>query len=287
MRQNRFIAFERRHLKGWGISLLISLCMTYVFFVITTPKEKDQKQRTVIPPYHAELKYSLHLISPAQLGINQWQIGDYAQYEYRKPVYKPPSSDISEAYPEKTTHLSSTTVAFHIIEKLTTSQIRRYWLKITGLLSFRDVPGDIYQLGYPNDIRPTMENRRYGFLQNYVPSKFSHHNLDDIPLAKLVKLGHDEIETQAGRFKCIRYRVDIGTNFPPQEIWVNTKVRPLGIVRMQSQNEILELISFGQNTDVPVPKLFQPVIQGISILDRGCTSCHGSNNCHESIFPPK
>ena len=160
-------------------------------------------------------------------------------------------------------------------------------MKITGLLFFREVPGDIYQLVRPNDMRITAENRRYRFLQNYVPGKEGFYDPSSHPVVKLVELGQEQIETDAGRFLCIHYRVTLGPEFPTLEIWANAEVQPFGIVRMQSQNEILELISFGKNTDITVPKLFQPVIQGTSKLNYGCSSCHGSDNFHESIFPPK
>lgn len=279
MNRNLLPQFGRRNLKGWGINLLISSFLAFVLFIVIVPKQNSQMKRTVLAPERDELKYSLHLITPSKLGVDHWQIGDYAQYKYRKYPSQSAPNLISDA--------STKTLVFHIIDELKGVSSHQYWLKITGMIFFRKIPADIYQLVSPNDIRITSANRRYELYENYVPSKIEYDDQSTLPSAKLVKLGQDEIETQAGHFECVHYLVDLGPDLPAQEIWVNPKVRPLGIVRLQSQNEVLELTSFGQETEITVPELIQPVIQGISILDHGCTSCHGHDNCHESIFPPK
>lgn len=287
MNQNSLIAFGRRHLKSWGLSLLIALCLLVVFFIGIAPKESPHLKKAQSLSNPNAFRYILdpgtpvlNLIVPEQLGVTQWQIGAYAQYQYHRYQSQSPPFPLSTADAEKT-------VAFHIIGELKAAAAHQYWIKITGVLFYRQVPGDIYHLVRPNDMRITSENRRYRFFQNYVPSKETFPEWNRPPVAKLVELGRVEIETEAGRFECTHYRVELGPDFPTHEIWANSKVLPLGIVRMQSQNEVLELMSFGQNKAITVPKLFQPVLQGISTLDYGCTSCHGSESCHESIFPPK
>lgn len=289
MLRNLLTQFVRSHLKGGGISFLISLGLASVVLLIIVPKQNHQVKRDLLPPDMREFKHILNFLAPAQLGVDHWRVGDYAQYQSHKHRSHTPSLTGATRETEVPSGFSadSTNVSFHIIDKLTTPDSRRYWMKITGMLFFRDVPGDIYQLESPNDRRITSENRRYEFLHDYIPSKVEHYDFGAIPLAKLVELGQAEIETEAGRFECTHYKVELSSNLPTIEIWANPKIRPLGIVRAQSQDEVLELISFGQKTEIAVPKLMQPVIQGISILNHGCTSCHGSENCHESIFPPK
>lgn len=287
MNRKSFIAFGQQHLKSWGISLLISFCLLFVFLIGIAPQETPhmKKARSLsIPNAFKQILDPftpvLNLIVPEQLGITQWQIGEYAQYQYHRYQSQLPLFPLSAADADKI-------VEFHIIGELEANGSHYHWMKTTGTLFFRQIPGDIYQLVRLADMRMTSENRRYRFVQNYIPSKERFYEQNSLPIVKLVKLGPAEIETRAGHFKCMHYRVELGPDFPTHEIWANAKVGPLGIVRMQSQNEILELISFGQKTDITVPKLFQPVIQGTSKLDHGCTSCHGSDNCHESIFPPK
>ncbi len=287
MRQNRFVAFGQ-HLKSWGISFLIALCLLIIFLIGIAPKEPPhlKKARSLSDPNAfrqilSPVKPVLNLIAPEKLGVKHWQIGDYAQYQYHQYEGQlQPSSPLFPTDAEKT-------VTFQIVGDLKTTTSRRYWMKTTGLLFFRHIPTDLYQLVHPNDIRMTAENQGYRFIKNYVPSKEVYGDPSQLPVAKYVKLGKSIVETQAGHFECIHYRVELGPDFPTHEIWANAAVGPLGIVRMQSQNEVLELISFGHNGNITVPKLFQPVLQGISTLNYGCTSCHGSDNCHESIFPPK
>jgi len=283
MNRNLLTQFGQRNLKGCGINLLISSFLALVFFlvlfIVSVPEQNSKMKRAMLAPEMGELKYTLHLINPSELGIDHWQIGDYAQYEYRKYP--------SQSVPNVISDSSTKTLAFHIIDELRGTSSHQYWLKITGMIFFREIPADIYQLVSPNDMRMTAANRRYELYKNYVPSKIEYHDQSTIPFAKLVKLSQGKVETQAGRFECVHYRIELGPDLPAQEIWVNSEVRPLGIVRLQSQNEVLELTSFGQETEMTVPELMQPVIQGISILNHGCTSCHGYDNCHESIFPPK
>ena len=283
MNRNWLTQFGWRGLGNWGIIFFISSSLAFIILMVIVPKENSEVKIEILPA-GSELKYSLHLIAPAQLGVEHWQIGDYAEYKYRKRL---PQSVLPAKETDTDSNFSVKTLGFHIIDELKASDFHRYWLRITGMLFFREVPGDIYQLGRPIDIQMTSENRRYEYLQNYFPIKVRSYDQDAIPLVKLVELGQAEIETEAGRFDCIHYRVELGEDFPAQELWANSKVRPLGIVRIRSGDETLELTSFGKEKEVKIPKLIQPVIQGISTLNHGCTSCHGQDNCHESIFPPK
>ncbi|MEH0007931.1 MAG: hypothetical protein V6Z82_04335 [Flavobacteriales bacterium] len=174
---------------------------------------------------------------------------------------------------------------FHIIGELNKSGERRYWMRKSGFEFFREIPNAIYRLVMPNDLRITPESPRFNFVRNYVPE----HSLDchqmSTPLATLVKQDEVTLELSAGRFDCIHYRVEFGQNSIPIEIWASPQISPLGIVRVSTPSEVLELTSYGQDRDINIPKLIQPVIDGISTLERGCSSCHGSP-CHEFIDPP-
>lgn len=287
MNQNWLTESRRRYLMGWGISFLVSVCLLFIFLIGTAPTERPHIKkaqslknpnafRQILDPFTPVL----NLITPSELGVTQWQIGDYAEYQYHQYESEFPSFQLSTADADKS-------VGFHIIGGLEAFPSYHYWMKTTGMLFFRHLPGDIYQLVRPNDMRITSENRRYQLLENYIPTKEVYQDPNSFPIPKLVELGPTKIQTQAGYFECIHYRVELGPDFPTHEIWTNSKIRPWGIVRMQSENEVLELVSYGQNMDVTVPKLIQPLIEGISKLGAGCTSCHEAENCHESIFPPK
>ena len=254
--------------------LLIPVCLAAVIlFVIVHIRESESENLLCS---NQVFLYSLNLIPPVQLGIEQWQLGDYARYRYRRK--QEPGSDQL---------LFDREATFHIVGKLDDSGSHGYWLKKTGFSYFRTFPKDIYRYVTVHDLRITPENRRYDFLQNYIPGKFSFCDQTTIPLAKLVKLGKEKIETEVGTFECIRYRAELGRSYPPLEIWASAAIPPLGIVRVRSDTEMLDLLSFGKNTEITVPQLIQPVIEGISTLDYGCNSCHGTESCHEAIFPPR
>ena len=179
-------------------------------------------------------------------------------------------------------------VGFHIIAELEKSGSQGYWMKKTGFNPERGVPKDIYRYVTVQDLRITPQLSRYDFVRNYFPVLENHCEQGSIPQAKLVKLGQDTIETEAGAIECIHYRAHLGAahNYKPIEIWTSAAVPPLGIVRVQSPIETLELIAYGKDSETTVPVVFQPVIEGISTLEYGCSSCHGGG-CHEMVFPPK
>lgn len=283
--------FLQKTVRSWGISFLIAVGFAAVILFFILPKQNSQTTESRLPPLlmRSQLKYRMSLIAPAQLGVTDWQVGDYSEYRHRSRRYDAPSSMTATkgAQTESESLSNGKKVSFHVINEFKTSDSHSYWVKMTGLISFRDIGGDIYQLGTPNDMRISSKNRRYEFIHNYIPIMPKSFIQGSIPLATLVELGQEEIETEAGRFQCTHYHVELGAGLPPQEVWVNSQVRPWGIVRMQSKDDVLELVSFGQKTEITIPDLFQSTIQGVSKLDQGCTSCHAASNCHEFISPPK
>lgn len=289
MRRNKLKNFLHQNLQGWGMSLLISVCLAGALLVsLSVLKGASYEDVGARECPTDDIVYTLNLISPSQLGVKQWQIGDYAEYQYNQKSATVSSlleqhfkSDAMQA------RLSSRDVKFHIIGELSTSGQSRYWMRKTGLAFFRAIPKDIYRLVSPADLRITSETPRFHFVRNYVPRRDDFCQQVSTPLATLVKLEESETKTPAGLFNCIHYRVEFGTNSAPIEIWVDPKIRPLGIVRVSTPNEVLELASYGQDTAFDVPELIHPVIEGVTTLAQGCTSCHGYDNCHELISPPR
>ena len=277
-------------LQGWGNSLLISTCLAGVIFaaIFVFDDVFYNEKYGLEECLTNKLVYSLNLISPAQLGVVQWQIGDYATYQY-SPSLATPQAVLGYYFGADDTKASraSREVKFHIIDELHTSGKKRYWMKITGLDFYRTVPKEIYRLASHTDLRITPETPRFDFATNYVPTPDDYCNQASMDLAKLTKLDEVTIETPAGRLGCIHYSVDFGADVPQIEIWVNPKILPTGIVRISTPTEVVELTSYGKNTDIRIPELMQPVIEGITTLEQGCTSCHGYDNCHEFISPPR
>lgn len=277
----------RENLRGSVVSLLISVCLAGVIlasiFVLRQLSDKTVGAKACPTDNIAD---ALNLIAPTQLGIAQWQIGDYATYQYSSKLTTPLAIIKKHFGPDGIkSRLSSRDVKFHIIAELNTSGEKRHWLRVTGLDFYRRIPKALYRLVMPNDLRITPEAPMFNFVKDYIPIRTMNCNQASTPLATLVKLDEVALQTPAGRFDCVRYRVEFSTDATPIEIWANSKILPLGIVRVSTPKEVLELTAYGQDTDIQIPELIQPVIEGISTLKKGCSSCHGTP-CHEFISPP-
>lgn len=275
--------------QGWGKSLIISVGIAIAVLASLYYLEKSSYEEFGLGECPTDdISYSLNLIAPAQLGVEPWDVGDYAEYGYRRKLVT--LTAVAEQYfrpGDMMARMSTRNVKYHIVGELSKSGKKRHWLKVTGLEFIRMIPRDTYQLVSPSDMRITSENPRYDYVKDYVPSQFNLCHQNSTPLATLKKLGEIELETPAGRFECTHYRVEFGGNSDPIEIWTNPKILPSGIVKVSTPSEVLELISYGCDMEFEIPKFIEPVIAGISTLGEGCTSCHGYDNCHESIYPPR
>ena len=253
MRQSGFLYFIQQCFQGFTRTVLISICLAVtVLLAVILLTERKEKTRDCS---NEGLIYELNLIAPIQLDVNSWQIGDYASYRHWRKESS--TSDGS---------LFDREVGFHVIGDLEDAGSHGYWLKKTGFPTSRTGSMDIYRWVTVHDLRITQKNRRYDFPRNHSPIRFTRCDQTSIPLAKLVKLGEEKIETEAGTFECIHYRAELRPNRNSLEIWASAAAPPLGIVRVRSQTTILELMSFGQETEIKVPKLIQPLIESFSIF---------------------
>lgn len=282
---------------GWKSSFIIALCLASIIligiFVVRKSsffKESPAYEEMVLTTECStdDVVYSLNLIPPEQLGVTEWEIGAYAVYQYRRQYPNLASLLKMHALPNNfRAPFATRDVKFHIIGELEVLGKKRYWLRKIGLNFFRSIPVDIYRLASHTDMRIADENPRYDFPRNYVPARFNACSQTSVPIATLIKLNEGVLQTAAGQFECVQYRVEFGTGSPPIEIWANPNVLPSGIVRVSTPNEVLELTDYGQDENFDIPAQFQPVIEGITTLAQGCTSCHGYDNCHEFISPPR
>lgn len=250
------------------LSIVISTAIVWVVII-----SRGERSTMSTPTPTGELEYDLNLVPPAQLGIEQWQTGDYARYR---------KTDLTDGDTSTLVRL----VDFHIIGELEESDAHRHWMKITGFQSYRHIPTESYRLVTVSDFRLTPLNRSYQFMPNYVPQLMKRYQTD-VPQAKLIEIGTESIQTKAGTFECKLYHAVLPEQETILRVWATSKVRPLGIVRVASETEMLELVSLGPKVDIIIPTLLEPVIQGISKLQESCTACHEFRNCHERIFPPK
>lgn len=276
MHQNRFFFLIRQSFPSFAGTVLISICLGAVILLAILQSGNSQEKIRLRYCSLEGFVYDLNLIPPRQLGVKEWQIGDYARYRYRRK--QAPDSDLLVLDQE---------VGFHIVGELEKPGSHGYWLKKSGFPQPEAIPTDIYRYVTVNDLRITSQNPSYEDPLNYFPSLFMECDQTSVPLAKLVKLGKKKIQTAAGVFECIHYLATPSWNNKTIEIWASAAILPLGIVRAESETESMELNAFGNDREIPVPRLIQPVIEGVSTLQEGCNSCHGYNNCHEMFFPPK
>ena len=276
MYQNRFLSFIKQSFQGSAWVFLISMCLAGVILLIVAALRESNGEVRGRGCDSEGFMHSLNLIAPLQLGIDHWEIGDFARYRHREK-----QSEIRDEFDQE--------IGFHIIGELEKLGSHGYWLKKTGFPFHQKetIPMDLYHWVTVHDLRITSKNLNYEDPLNYFPSRFTSCDQTDIPLAKLIELGKAEIQTEAGTFECVHYRAELESNDKFLEIWAFPAIRPLGIVRAESESEILELIAFGQETEITIPRLIKPVIEGISTLKDGCTSCHGYDNCHKMFFPPR
>ncbi|MCG8462488.1 MAG: hypothetical protein MI919_39895, partial [Holophagales bacterium] len=103
--------------------------------------------------------------------------------------------------------------------------------------------------------------------------------------AELVALGKETVETVAGTWLTDRYRTDLGS--ARLDIWAHPKAGPLGIVRLRSAGELLELEETGTQQIFRVPAMLMPLLDGRSTLAHFCDSCHEPGNPHRILDPPR
>lgn len=279
----------QQSLHGWGKSLIISVGIAAAVLAGLYYMEESSYEEFGLGECPTDdIAYNLNLIAPAELGVEKWEVGDYAKYRYRRKLVT--LTSVAEQYfspSDMRSRAATRNVKYHIVGELSKSGKKRHWIKTTGLEFIRTIPRDTYQLVSPVDMRITSENPRYDYVKDYVPSQFNLCHQDSTALATLKKLGKVTLETSVGGLECTHYRVEFGPGSDPIEIWTNPKVLPSGIVKVSTPNEVLELVSYGRDMEFEIPKFIEPVIAGISTLGEGCTSCHGYDNCHESIYPPR
>lgn len=224
---------------------------------------------------HLGLLYDLNAIRPADFGITNWAVGQFAEYQaYERFVHSGKSVSPPKA------------VSFQVIDSLTEKGATRFWLKVMGLAQDRGIPKDVFRLAEPADLRITPENRYYDFIRNYIPVNETTRNRPTVEPPRFARLRSEVIQTQAGKIEC-DYYITVDSGVFQLEVWVNRNVAPLGVVKVQTPGESMELVRYGTNANLDIPETIRPVLRGVSKLEYGCTSCHEMSSCHALITPPK
>ena len=122
-------------------TVLFSTCLAAVLLLVILLMREPSQDNVGRCPSEG-FKDSLNFISPAQLGVKRWQIGDYAHYRHQRK-----QSATSNAFNRE--------VGFHIIAELEKSGSHGFWMRKTGFNPNRNIPKDIYRYVTVHDLRIT------------------------------------------------------------------------------------------------------------------------------------
>lgn len=218
------------------------------------------------------LGVQIYLCQPADLGVEEWEVGDFARYAYRCEGPRPDAWDIA---PE---------VTFEVLAKVAPED--RYgvlhgrpegpahWLRGGGMASFREVRGDDYRLATPRDLRITRSTPSFHVIDHYFPIEMNLWYEVDPPPITWVDLGTERVRTPAGERECRRLRLITLDDVPGVDVWADPAVRPLGIVRITVGGESLELLEHGRRDAIEVPPMVAHLVSGEAAMTFGCSSCH-------------
>lgn len=174
-------------------------------------------------------------ISPKQLGVHAWDLGDYAAYQLR-------------------TKTRQKQISFHVAAQEAPPS-RQHWVRTKGLVSLNGVDIEIWRLLNVQSLRPGSEKAEVLFANGSIPFPLRQRRAPVSPVS-LEHVGEEAVDTAIGTFTCQHYFVQLqapdGTTAPLLELWATPAVPPLGIVRARWRDEVLELV---QTQTLPPPEL--------------------------------
>lgn len=234
----------------------------------------------------AGLRLQIFLLSPGAIGVSEWSVGDTSSYRYSSA----PTSGEDRRRAGTGAHVEVTVLGQ---ARLTDAVVGRrarpgnHWLRWKNLELFRDQGIDVYTLVQVGDLRTSEEAPRYTNQPGYMPSIDEVVNLRTCPQAELQFQGRVEVDVPAGRFACALYEVRIGDD--KLRLWASPEVRPLGIVKLSSGHEQIELKEHRTGpTEVVVDPPMDSLVDGRSTLAYGCMSCHlEAGDCHSFVDVPR
>lgn len=208
-----------------------------------------QKKREASSTFHAIAKDTplsvRHLfIAPEQLGIQAWDIGDFAAYQLR-------------------TNLGSKQISFHVAAS-GAKPGTDFWLKIRGFLQHNKVDIDFWRLVSVKSLAPGSESTEILLANGGIPFPIQRQPVFAYRVL-LEPLGEENVQTAGGTFECQHYFAHLqapdGSTLPLLELWANRCVPPLGIVRARWQDEVLELTEMQTQRLPEIPRILSKTIK--------------------------
>lgn len=217
-------------------------------------KAADTFRETI---HNAPLSMRLLFITPEQLKVQGWQVGDTATYRLQ-------------------TNTQNRQISFHVAAR-DSKENHQFWLRAEGLVQFNKQKLEIWRLLDNITLRPGSEKRGFYFYPNFIPLPLPHLQVRP-PSVFLEKLGNKNVRTPIGIIKCEHYFAFVPSPDrelePLLELWANPSVRPLGIVRARWKDASLDLVQADTKLDRKVPPVLLAEFDRNIPLEGWCTRCH-------------
>ena len=207
--------------------------------------------------HNAPLRVRHLLISPEQVNVKNWQVGDASVYHLQ-------------------TNRGSEQLTFQVAAQDTSGR-NQFWLRTTSGLQFKGVSVELWRLLDKTNLSLGSEPRGFYFARNAIPFPVLQRRFPPVSVL-LEKQGEEVIITPSGSIKCEHIfayvRSPDGEPEPLLELWKNPTVRPLGIVRARWRDASLELVQTDTNTVPEIPHVLLAEFDRNTPMDSACTRCH-------------
>ncbi|MCG8459292.1 MAG: hypothetical protein MI919_23700, partial [Holophagales bacterium] len=131
----------------------------------------------------------IHLLSPAELGVKSWNVGDFARYRFDRPDPKLPAEHV-------TFRIAGILEPEHAVARALGQGVAdHYWMQIRGLEHFRDRSAEVVALISRDDLRRFPPRPAFRHLEGYIPLSIAPPEwLPPAEPAELVALGKETVE---------------------------------------------------------------------------------------------
>lgn len=243
------------HLLYGGVVCIICIFTVLIFFDFRNQVRITETFRQAIHDSHLIVRHLL--ISPKQLKVEDWRVGDSSVYSLR-------------------TNSETKTITFQVASE-SSKDNNRFWLRTLGLVEFNEIDAELWRLLNKTNIRPGAEKRGFLFSHNAVPFPLFSFGFPQNPVI-LEKLGDEIVVTPIGDLRCEHafayVRAPNGALKPLLELWTNPTVRPLGLVRARWQDASLDLIHVDTKGDLKIPPVLLEEFDRDTPHKGVCTRCH-------------
>jgi len=278
----------RRWLESLWVQLLIAAVLAAAIVCVARPHLWSSFEES--EPQLA-LEEVLCSLVPAELGVDAWEPGEFAEYEWR---------DASKA-----AHLigeNPRRVRVEVVRRLEANDARAvkygmphdgmHWLRFRALQTFRAHPVDVFRLVAPGSLRMSDATPAFTLHDRYFPLLASTRPHRDPSTWRLVEVGSEVVTTPLGGIPCRRFELRSADGASGEgedalaEVWTSSGAPPLAVVRARTANESMLLVARGRAQSEPLPDAIAPLVDGRSTLSEFCSSCHGTT-CREILDPPR